>query len=161
MDFNSSRFPYVVFKLIREFVGEKFPTVKMELRSSVFKEANHICKYLYAIPHTTEVGTDWTIDSFRGALNKDKYDRIILAVGHIIYVRTIPVFNEDLIHFERSSFYFPAYRPIWSMVHFVTFICECEAHLRDRHNNNLGHVFCDGIALKRIKGIVNVFPFLH
>ena len=161
MDFNCSILPYVVFKLIRKFVGEKYPRVKMELRSTVFKQANHVCKYLYAIPHTTEIGIDWTIDSFRGTLNNEKYNRILLALGHLIYVRTIHVFNEDLFQFERNTFHFPAFRPIWSMTQFVTFICQCEAHLRDRHNNNLGHMFCDGIALERIKGIIHVFPFLH
>ena len=161
MDLQSTQLPYALFKLIRSFVGERYPDLKMELQSSVFDSADHVCKYMYAIPHITDQGIDWTVDSFRRVLDNPKYKRMIVGIGHIIYVRTIPILNEELLQIERCTFKFPAFRNIWTLDHFIGYICECEAHLRERHNHNMGHLYCDEIDIERIDKIAHVYPFLH
>ena len=161
MDFSSCRLPYVIFKTIREFLGERYPGLKTELYSTVFQKADRVCKYMYAIPHTTQNGIDWTVDSFRRKLDEDKYQRMIIGLGHIVYDRTIPILNDETFQFERCSFQFPAFRRIWTLGHFLAYICECESHLREEHNHNLGHLYCDGIDIERISNVVHVFPYLH
>ena len=161
MDYNSSQLPYVIFKTIRSFLGERYPGIKMELQSTVFEKADRACKYMYAIPHHTEHGVDWTVDSFRRVLDRPKYKHMIIGLGHIIYVRTIPILNEDILQIERCTFKFPGFRTIWTLDHFISYLCECESHLRERHNHNLGHLYCDGIDIEIIQGIAHVFPYLH
>ena len=161
MDFTTCRLPYVGFKTIRDFVGERFPGLQTELHSTVFEKADRICKYMYAIPHTTDHGIDWTMDSFRRVLEQDKYQRMILGLGHIVYVRTIPILNEDTLQFERCTFQFPAFRTRWTFQQFLGYMCECESHLRERHNHNLGHLYGDGLEMERIQKVVHIFPYLQ
>ena len=158
MDFNSTKLPYIIFKIIRRFVGERFPELKQCLISHVYPNADTLFRDVYGIPNYDVDGSiAWTVMPLETEYN----DNTIVAIGAFEFVRTIPIIAQDG-DFKRKTFVFRApSKRFWTFNQFMRFVCECESELRLEHNIYLGHIYCDGLDIEVINQISRIYPYIH
>ena len=160
MDFVSTELPYEIFKLIRSYVGERYPYIKKSLVSHVYESADRLFRNIYGIPSMDPEGViSWTVFPINPMRNKPYHNKIV-ALGCFEYVRTVPVVDEQG-NFLRQVFVFRSPRKIWTFPEFVEYIMLCETELREDHNPHLGHMFCEGIDVEHINNYDRVYPYIH
>ena len=159
MDLNSTKLPYIIFKIIRQYVGERHPELKRCLKSHVYDKMDLLFRNIYGIPSFDPDGEmSWTIMPL--VINQPNEQHIV-ALGNFEYVRTIPIMNDYNV-FERRTFVFKAPSQIfWTFIQFMEYVTSCESELRTDYNSYLGHMFCDGLDIEVINGISRVYPYIH
>ena len=153
MNFQDSKLPYPLFKLIRNYVGEKYNFIKNRLGSHVYEHTSNLFRNVYGEPELDNNGVlYWTVHFFK----KEKHPKIV-ALGKFEYVRTIPVMT--LSGPTRQTILFESPSRIWRWLDFLHFLTDCETALREDYNNRLGPFFFDGLDIVVLNQKSKVFPF--